>query len=468
MTVILISLLAAAIQMVLLLVTARILGAAEYSGFSLIMTVAIFLSACCSEWLRMILARQGSSLRHRMRTALLGGLRVWTVRLALSLLIGLAPIAILAEAIASKSIALAIVATSLVGTGTMLSDMAATFLRFTSSRQAYNCFVLLRVSLMGGASVAAAALGGNGSQTATAFGAAALLCGGGFIALFWTRSLPRKGLIIRLGPMGWSLASGSLGTNISLMLSRLALGIALPANISGGVFLAIDLATRGINVLGVAINTWGNRLIINASHYEGIAGAKRTFLPVSAVFITIWFSVALAGVALCVAIPLITLTFNEVDLYLMATVSTVFSILLLFLRTFLFDAYLSAIGRHREVAHVGVSTVFLTAIGALFAAFVPTPAIGMLAFPAAVVLSYIAYFKRNGTVLWSGINRPSAIFGVHAIFAVAVAGGVVSMSDSLPVTVVILSVITMNYGFRLSVAAKDVFLKNKYISKDFD
>lgn len=430
MIVIVISLIAAAIQMGLLLVTARVLGTGAYSSFSLIVAVATFLAACCGEWLRMLLARHGGSLRRRMGAALLGGLRLWCLRLAQTLLLVTVLATMIAQATSGAALALAAAATGIVAAGAMASDMAATFLRFTSTRQAYNRFVLIRVGLMGGSSVAAALAGANGAEAAIAFGVAGLACGGGFVLLLWPRGTFRKGLILRLAPIGWSLASGSLGTNIAMTVSRLALGLALPATVSGGVLLAIDLATRGTNVMGAAINTWGNRLVINAAHSGGFAGAQREFAPVSAVFLTLWFSVTMSGLMVCAAIPLVTLRIDDPALYLAGTLPTLLAIFCLLLRTFLFDAYLSAIEHHREVALAGATTVILVAIGALSVPLLRMPIVGMAAFPAAIALSLAIYFVRNWATLWQAIDRRAIAFAMETTFAIAVGGVLAALTRS--------------------------------------
>lgn len=430
MIVIFISLIAAAIQMALLLVTARILGSASYSSYSLIVAVATFVAACCGEWLRMLVARQGGSLRRRLRTALLGGLRAWSLGIALSLLVAAALAMMIADAASGRPLALAIAATGVVAAGAMLSDMAATFLRFTSTPAAYNRFALIRVAMMGGASVAAALAGADGAGTAMSFGAAGLACGGGFVLAFWPRSAARKGLVKQLAPIGWSLASGSLGTNIAMTVSRLALGIALPATVSGGVLLAIDLATRGTNVLGAAINTWGNRLVINAAHRNGAVGARREFGPVSAVFLTLWFSVTMFGLLVCTGIPLLTLHISTPELYLAGTVPTLLALFCLLLRTFLFDAYLSAIEQHREVALAGVTTVIFVATGALAVPLLRAPAAGMAAFPAAIALSLALYLVRNGRALWQAVDRRAVAFGVQVTGTVAIGGTLAGLGRS--------------------------------------
>jgi len=449
MIVIFISLVAATIQMTLLLVTARILGSGSYSSYSLIVAVATFVAACCGEWLRMLVARQGGSLRRRLRTALLGGLRAWSLGIAFLLLVAAVLAMMIADATSGRAMAIAIAATGLVAAGAMLSDMAATFLRFTSTPAAYNRFVLIRVALMGGSSVGAALAGADGAGTAMSFGTAGLACGGVFVLAFWPRSAARKGLVKQLAPIGWSLASGSLGTNIAMTVSRLALGIALPAAVSGGVLLAIDLATRGTNVLGAAINTWGNRLIINAAHRNGAVGARREFGPVSAVFLTLWFSVTMFGLLVCTGIPLVTLHVSAPELYLAGTVPTLLALFCLLLRTFLCDAYLSAIEQHREVALAGVTTVIFVAIGALVVPFLRTPFAGMAAFPAAIALSLGFYLIRNGAVLWQAMDRRAMAFGVEVTVTVAIGSTLAGLSRSWLVAGAVVLVIATLDAWRL-------------------
>lgn len=427
MIVIFVSLLAAAIQMALLLVTARILGAGSYSQFSLIIAVAVFLSAFACEWLRMTLARQGGSLRMRFRSVLLTTIRRWTLALAATLAAGAALAAALCEYTVSPAYGVFLLAIGVTAAGNVLSDMSATYLRFTSTRQAYSRFALVRVGFTGTAVVIAAFAGFSGPQAALAFGAAGVLFGGGFVLLFWPAgSRRRTGVLRQLAPAGWSMASGAIGTSIALTVSRLALGATLPPSVSGGAFLAIDLATRGTSVLGTALSTWGTQLLFNGAHDAGEEGARDVFGRVSAVFLTIWFSIATFGVMLCVLVPLVTLRLPITPLYLVASGAALVGIFLLPIRAYLADAYLMAIDRHFEVPRAAMTCAALSVGSALAAFAAHSMEIAMFGLPVAVAVSLTVYGMRNWRALSAGVDHQAALFaaikmGLVAAFAVLIA-----------------------------------------------
>lgn len=421
MIVILVSLVAAAVQMGLLLLTARILGSGAYAQFSMIIAAAVFLSAAVGEWLRMVVARQGGTLRLRIRGALLAAVRRWTLTLAGALA---------AVGMALKGLDLVIpgipgsgflLAATLAASGNMLSDMAATHLRFTSTRAAYNRYALARSAVVGCAAVLAACAGATGAEAAIAFGVAGCLCGGGYVGLLWRDTAPaRSSLLVRFAPVGWSMASASIGTTFALTASRLAIGIALPASVSAGTLLAIDLASRGTNVLATAMSTWGNRLIYSGAHEDGDRGARAAFTSVSAVFISIWFSVAIIGLLACVAIPLVTLHVAQRDLYFVATAATLSAILLLLLRAMLFDAFLAALHRQRDVALAALTSAIVAAIGAGLAFIWPVPELGIAVLPMAVLFSFAFYLTRSGAELWIAIDHRSVRFALAKTAVAAV------------------------------------------------
>jgi O-antigen/teichoic acid export membrane protein len=416
-----VSLLAAAIQMALLLLTARVLGAADYGLFSLIVAVAVFLAALAGEWLRMILARHGGSLRLRVRGSLLHAIRTWSVRLAGALLVAAIVAAAATDALYGPAAALWVLAGGACAAGNLLTDLTSTFLRFTSTQRAYSRFALIRSGVVGGASLLAALLGASGPAAALVFGGAGIVCGGGGMVAFWSRAgASRGGLLRRMAPVGWSLATGSISTNIALTLSRLGLTAALPEAAVGGVFLAIDLAVRGTNVLGAAISTWGSKLVFSGSHRDADRGARTEFTGVSAVFLTIWFSVAALGVVTCFAIPLIMLGIDADAGYLAATVTSLAAIYVLALRNFLFDPYLSALNRQREIALAASLTAVLAIVGALLAFLIRTPLAGIAALPVAVGVSTVVYAVRNARVIWDGLDRRAVFFAVQMLAALTV------------------------------------------------
>lgn len=429
MIVILVSLLAAAIQMALLLLTARILGSGAYAQFSMIIAAAVFVAAAVGEWLRMVVARQGGTLRLRMRAALLSAVRRWVLALAGTLILCGSAAAMLAASLPAMSGGNVVAAAALAAAGNMLSDMASTHIRFTSTRAAYNRYALVRSSVVGGAAVLAALGGATGEQAAIAFGVAGCFCGGGYVLLLWrdTRAA-RSSLLIRFAPVGWSMASASISTTFALTASRLALGITLPVSVSSGTLLAIDLASRGTNVLAVAISTWGNRLIYSGAHEDGDRGAQEAFRKVSAVFISIWFSVALFGLLACVAIPLVTLHVAQREVYFAATSVTLTAIHILLLRAMLFDAFMAALHRQRDVAMAALASAVVAALGAGLAFVWRVPEAGVAVLPVSVILSLTVYLTSNGREFLKAVDRPAAAFAliktvvVAAIAGLAVAG----------------------------------------------
>jgi hypothetical protein len=117
-------------------------------------------------------------------------------------------------------------------------------------------------------------------------------------------------------------------------------------------------------------------------------------------------------------------------LYLAGTLPTLLAIFCLLLRTFLFDAYLSAIGHHREVALAGATTVILVAVGALSVPLLRMPVVGMAAFPMAIALSLAIYFVRNRPALWQAVDRRAIAFGMEITFAIAIGGVLASLTRS--------------------------------------
>ncbi len=425
MIVIVISLIAAAIQMVLLLLTAKVIGVEHYARFSLILASAMLASAGLSEWLRLIVTRHGGSRRKRFRAALLLHARRWVVSLALGVIaLGLVGAALLWVSGDRRAAGFA-ASMGVVAGGTMLSDMVAAFLRYVAREQwHYNVYSLIRVTLMGGASLAAALLGGDGPLVAGAFGIAGMVVGGGYVAFGWPVSgRGRAGLMRRLSGQGWSLATGSIGTNLALTLARITLGLALPARISGSALLSIDLFARGGNVLCGALCGWGNRILLDGVHDQGKTGAGRAFRWFSGVFLSVWFAAGLIGLGLCLVIPIRTLPGTQIGPHIAVTLPTLAAIMLLFARIFLFDCLLGALNRHREIALIGSLTVASAAAGSVIAWALRDPVIAAWMFPATVCVLLMVYIVRNRSEFRPAVDTAAMRF---ALAKLALAGGAIA------------------------------------------
>jgi hypothetical protein len=430
MSVILVSLVAAAIQMALLLLTARIVGIENYSRFSLIISISVFLSAGVSEWLRMIVARHGGSRRRRFREAVLRHARTWIIAMSIGVtLLGLVVAAIILLT-GNRDAAEFAAATGITAGGMMVSDMSSAFLRYGAKKQwHYNAYTTARVSLMGGASLIAALLGANGPMVAIAFGIAGMIIGGYFVAVAWPQSGPgRPGLLIRLSGQGWSLATGSIGTNLALMLARVTLGIALPSRVTGSTLLSIDLFSRGGNVLGTALCNWGNRVLLDGAHHYGRTGAYGAFKRFSAVFVSIWFSVVLLGICVCLVIPIFTLHVTQIRLHVALSLPTLAAIALLYLRIFLFDCLLSALNRHREIALIASLTTVFAGIAALLAFVVHNQVAASLMFPGSAAVLTLIYAIRNFPDFAAATDRQALRFALEKIVLLIAAFAAVAVS----------------------------------------
>lgn len=425
--VIVVSLVAAAIQMGLLLLTARVIGVAQYSQFSLIVSVAVFLSAFAADWLRMIVARHGGSRRLRFRAAILSDARAISLGIAFVLLAIAGAVAGMLVLLASAHAATFAAAIGIAGAGMALADMAATYLRYASREQwRYNVFMIVRVSLMGGAPLAAALAGAGGAQVGMAFGLSGIACGGSFVLLLWPGGLALNGrLLLRLAGQGWSLATGSIGTNIAMTLARVTLGIAMPGRASGGALLAIDLFSRGANVLGIALCNWGNRALLEAAHRRGNAGAIAAFGRFSAIFMAAWFSCALIGLVMCLAIPVFTLHLDNVGAYVTVALPTCVAIAVLYMRIFLFDCLLASLNRHREIALIASLTTVVALVGVAVAWAIRMPVLGASLFPIAVGLVSAVYVWRNWAIFRAATDRDALRFVIIKTAAVAVGGQLV-------------------------------------------
>jgi len=417
MIVIVISLISAAIQMALLLLTAKVIGVEQYTRFSLIVAISVFLSAAVSEWLRMIVARHAGSRRRRFRAAMLRRARGVTFFMSASLLVlglsGGAVIDLFGPAAAAQFVA----AIGVTASGMMLSDMSSVLLRYGIAQQwHYNAYTVGRVTLGGGASLIAALIGANGPVVAAAFGLSGIIIGGSYAALLWPRDgAIRPRLLRRLSFQGWSLATGSIGTNLALTLARLTLGIGLPSRIAGSSLLSIDLFSRGANVLGTALCNWGNRGLMDSAHRHGRAGAQSSFKRFSAVFLSVWFSIGLLGMAACLIIPLFTLHVRQVGLHIGLTLPTLCAIALLFMRIFLFDCLLSAVNKHREIALVATATAILSAIAALVAYMLHNEYAASTLFPGFVVALTLFYAVRNFQEFAVAVDRQALRFAGEKI-----------------------------------------------------
>lgn len=444
MIVIFISLVAAAFQMGLLLLTAKVVGIEGYSRFSLIIAVASFSSAVVSEWLRMIVARHGGSRNLRFRAAMLNHARTSIIALSAgSTVLGL----LIAGAIVltgHRDAAAFAAATGIVAGGLMLSDMSAAFLRYgVRTQYHYNIYTMIRVTLMGGAALIAALAGASGPVVAATFGAAGMVAGGAYTILVWPSSqAARPGLLVRLSGQGWSLATGSIGANLAMTLARVTLGVALPGKIVGSALLSIDLFARAGNVLGGALCTWGNRVLLDGWHHHGHDGAQAAFRKFSGVFLTVWYSVALAGLAMCLVIPIFTLHVTQVNTHIAVTLPTLIAVAFLCTRIFLFDCLLGAINRHREIALVSTLTTIMVALASLIAYLAHSEWAAASLFPATITALSIIYAIRNRAEFVPAIDMRAARFVV--IKAVLAAAGIVAFELRplmlVPVVAVVMAV----------------------------
>ena len=136
------------------------------------------------------------------------------------------------------------------------------------------------------------------------------------------------------------------------------------------------------------------------------------FGRVSAVFLTIWFTIASFGLLLCILIPLITLRLPITDLYLVTASAALSATLLLPVRAYLTDAFLMAIDRHLEVSRAALTSAVLSSAMAGLAFVTHSPAIAVASLPAAVGVSLGLYGIRNARCLWDAIDHPAALFSV--------------------------------------------------------
>ncbi|WP_181708665.1 hypothetical protein [Chthonobacter rhizosphaerae] len=407
---------AAAIQMVLLLVAANLLGVEEYAKFSLSLAIGIFAAALISEWLRMVLARHAGMRRRRFRRAFLSAVRMatlWTTAAALTLAVLAATVFVCLH---DPNTAMFVLASGVVCSGCIILDMASTHVRFTGSQRKYSRFVLLKVIATGATAVSTTILANDGLITAIAFGASSAVYGLVYFRTKWPKDSPFEIAVLKkLAGEGWSLASSSITTGISLTTARLALGSSIEAETAGAIFLAVDLAVRGLNVLGSTLNTWGARLIYDGSHMHGGDGAVEAFGVVSAVFQSIWFSLGLYGVVLSLVLTRLIFVVRAEGDFIVPAIPVLIAVFIHFLRVYLYDVYLSSIRRSSEIAVSSALMALITAVIVATGAARTFQVVAIVLLPCAVFASLTIYGLRNMKVILTAVDVRSSIFSLSKL-----------------------------------------------------
>lgn len=451
---------AAVLQMALLLAVARLLDAAQYATFSLAIAVGLLISALSSEWLRMILARQAAMRRRRVNSALLSGIGRAAEIIAALIACGGFLAAAGAWALAADGVAIIIIAAGIVGAATALSDLLAIYLRFKSTRRAYALFVLMRTMAAGLPTCVAAGIGMDGAACALTFGVGTVVCALAARVVLWRRVAGRRDLQLAMSfaRPGFAMATSAIAMHAMAALWRVTAKICLPSEVAGMLLLAVDLGTRGLNVLGAALGSWATRPVFESAHAQDREELERTFKSVSAIFNSFWFISAPYGVAAATIIPLYISKGGVSPVYAPAAAASLVALLGMFLRLFLVDPYVAARGREREIAIAASMIVATSSVIMLTAVLTRSETLALASMPFTLSLSLVVYVFRNRDVLARGLYGRHAYHS--AVKVLLVGGGLPIFAASRQFREIAIVLIA-------SVALDIMLARNIYINRHF-
>ena len=371
-------------QIVLMLALVKILGTGPYSAYSLYFTLATAISALFSEWVRLLIARYSGVRGVRLRGAILTAALVWVGSGAFVTLAITAVATFVAFVVSAPTIARAIGSTGVLAASSMLGDSVATFMRFNRPSGDYLRYLAWRIGLSGTLMLCIGVLTRSADASALGFSMGVLLIATASIRLFW---LPQAGRVsyrrlLRFVPVGWAMAMGTIGTNAILAIARVILKSVLPAQAAGAVFLALDLSTRGFNVLGVSFNTWAAKDLYSASHDRDRIEMEAIMSRTASLAMAMWLSLGIAGGAVAVAAPIILAGREAYGGFVGVAIANILAIMLLMVRIFSLDTMMNAVSRYRAVA-IASMAVFLPLPVAVF-----YPTLAAYSLPAGVAVSY--------------------------------------------------------------------------------
>jgi hypothetical protein len=170
-------------------------------------------------------------------------------------------------------------------------------------------------------------------------------------------------------------------------------------------------------VLGTALSTWGAKAIFDAAH-SSVSAARIAFSRVAVIFLTVWLSVAYLGAIAAYIAPLIINSARPGAAPPMLLAANIAAILILGARLYLFDPFLVAVGRVKEVAISAAGLAAVTGLLLVFSRF--TPEISSYALPIGVFFTMVFYWTRNSAALsGSSIDQTYPHFA-HKALAIAV------------------------------------------------
>lgn len=393
------SILTALLQAGLLLGVAQVIGPREYVKFSLCVAASTFASSVVYEWMRLVLARNSGSSRTRARQWLLNALLRSSnlTSITLATVMSLAVVGLLL--IDRRDLAVAVVAGTLLTISNGIVDCVAMFFRYTRSGSDYNRFAISRTIISGSAMLLVAWLSRDGFASAIALAISGLAFGLGIRARVWRHSnLPvRWRQLGKLALVGLAGSLSSISSNLGLTVARATIGLSLPPPASGSALLSFDLGTRGLLILGQALNTWLGRPVLDASHVSR-GNATKAYQRTAALFGLAWAVLVPYGLLAAIYIPLTLHSHERGPAEAMLIWANLAAACFLAIRLYCADLDLYAQDRVREVATASLILAAVCVAWLLVAAAMPSNA-APYGFPFAVAVSMCIYMARNRQTL---------------------------------------------------------------------
>lgn len=441
---ILVSLSASLAQMLSLMAVARLIGTAEYSQYSLGVTIGVFISALTSEWLRMILSRQAGGTRLRVRSQLLQEIRhVMLILVGVVLFISVAASSFVAI-IGHENLSGVILGVGILASSNIVADITATYLRFSARQMHFCIFIIFRAVVPGLLTIAAATLMRSGISCLYIFAVANMLIGAVVNFGFWPRSQkPRPfRLLGNFVGAGVAMSTSTVAVTWAVTAVRSTLAVCLPANLSGALFVALDLGQRGFTVLGSAISTWGVRLIYDSAHNRDQQLTTSVFRRVSDISLTLWFSVALYGACGAIIAPSVVARTPLPSSYLLDISLVLMALLILLARIYLVDPLLAALSREREIAIAAAVLAVTTVLSCGAALWFKEAWIAVAATPFIAGVSLLLYWQRNVLAIRQGVSAQTLAYGVKKLcWAILMMGSVEFNITPVVVCLVLLALI---------------------------
>jgi len=296
----------AVLQLVILLLLARLLGPGEYSVYSVYFSVATSLAALLAEWIRLVVARFSGVRGDRLRGAILHSALTLVLILAAACLAIAGGAAVLAASLGIRSLVAPVAAVGVLTASNMIGDMLHTVIRFNRGVRPYAVYAGLRVGASGVLAVLAGAAYATADAAVLGFAVGGSLVVASAFGRFWSpraRPVPYRRLV-RFVKVGWAMAISSISSLVALSLARILMQSAAPPRTADAMLLAFDLSQRGLTVLGAGLTTWLSKALYKAAHARGAVGLAPTSALTSTVFGITWNSFAIYGSACALAIPI--------------------------------------------------------------------------------------------------------------------------------------------------------------------